>query len=117
MLLERKDTIAPASPSCIHSFGVGNIRGTMVPPVVARGTLLGRQRKRGRKPRAAGAWMYQAYDIRSPARHPLQDPAVLAGHVPMVADALVGVAPAIVAGDVPMLANAPVVENVIPDGI
>jgi hypothetical protein len=97
--------------SCVHSLGVGIIRGTMVPPEVARATLLGRQRKRGRKPRAAGAWMYQAYDIRSPARHPLQDPAVLAGQVPMLADALLGVDPAIVAGD------APVVENVIADGI
>lgn len=103
--------------SCIHSLGVGIIRGTMVPPEVARATLLGRQRKRGRKPRAAGAWMYQAYDIRSPARHPLQDPAVLAGQVPMPADALVGLDPAIVVADVPLLANALMVENVIADGI
>jgi hypothetical protein len=89
----------------------------MVPPEVARATLLGRERKRGRKPRAAGAWMYQAYDIRSPARHPLQDPAVLAGQIPMLADDLVGVDPAIVAGDTQTLANAPVVEIVIADGI
>ena len=27
--------------------------------------------------------MYMAYDIKSPARHPVQDPAILAGQVPV----------------------------------
>ena len=56
--------------SCVHSLLVGILRGTMVPPDEARATLLGRQRKRGRKAKAPGAWMYTAYDIKSTGRHP-----------------------------------------------
>ena len=65
--------------SCIHSLGVGIIRATMIPPQEARATLLGRKRRRGRKPQVAPAWEYQAFDINSPAHHPMQDHAVLAG--------------------------------------
>lgn len=67
--------------SCVHSLGVGIIRATMIPPQEARATLLGRKRRRGRKPQVAPAWEYQSFDINSPPHHPLQDPAVLAGLV------------------------------------
>ena len=67
--------------SCIHSLGVAIIRGTLVPPRDAMVTLLGRKRKKGRKPQAAPAWEHQAFDIVSPQHHPQQDPAILAGVV------------------------------------
>jgi hypothetical protein len=69
--------------SCIHSLGVSIIRGIMVPPLEARATLLGRKRRRGRKPHVAAVWMYQPFDINSPAHHPLQDPNILAGQIQM----------------------------------
>ena len=67
--------------SCSHSLGVAIIRGTLVPPRDAMVTLLGRKRKRGRKPQAAPAWEHQPFDIVSPQHHPQQDPAILAGVV------------------------------------
>lgn len=66
---------------CVHSLGVAILRGTMVPPREARVTLLGRKRKRGRRPQAAPAWQYQPFDMNTPVQHPQQDPALLAGAV------------------------------------
>lgn len=66
---------------CIHALGVAIIRGTLVPPREAKVTLLGRKRKRGRRPQAAPAWNYQNFDLNSPVQHPQQDPALLAGAV------------------------------------
>jgi hypothetical protein len=66
---------------CVHSLGVAILRGTMVPPREARVTLLGRKRKRGRRPQAAPAWQYQQFDMNTPIQHPQQDPALLAGAV------------------------------------
>ena len=65
--------------SCNHSIGVAIIRATLVPPREAKVTLLGRNRKRGRKPQAAPAWQHQPFDIVSPQHHPQQNPAILAG--------------------------------------
>ena len=59
--------------------GVAIIRGTLVPPRDAM--VLGRKRKRGRKPQAAPAWEHQPFDIVSPQHHPQQNPAILAGVV------------------------------------
>jgi hypothetical protein len=85
-ILVRKDTTAPVirmpmSFFCVHSLGVAILRGTMVPPREARVTLLGRKRKRGRRPQAAPAWQYQQFDMNTPIQHPQQDPALLAGIV------------------------------------
>ena len=68
--------------SCIHSVGVAIIRHTMVPPAAARVTLLGRKRRRGRRPMAVPAWQHQPFDILSPLAHPQQDPEILAGLAP-----------------------------------
>ena len=65
--------------SCIHSLGVGILRGTMAPPREARATLLGRKRTRGRKPDLPAAWDFIAVNINSPINHPQQDPILLAG--------------------------------------
>ena len=65
--------------SCNHSIGVAIIRATLVPPRRAKVTLLGRKRKRGRKPQAAPAWQHQPFDIVSPQHHPQQSPAILTG--------------------------------------
>jgi hypothetical protein len=64
---------------CCHSLGVAMIRTTMVAPVNARVHLLGRERKRGRKPQAGHAWERQGIDINSPVHHPQQNHAELAG--------------------------------------
>jgi hypothetical protein len=65
--------------TCRHSLGVAMIRGTMIPPANAVVHLLGRKRKRGRKPMAAPAWDRMGFDINSPIHHPQQDFAELAG--------------------------------------
>ena len=65
--------------TCCHSLAVAMIRGTLVPPENARIHLLGRKRKRGRKPQAAPAWERMGFDINSPVNHPQQDEAELAG--------------------------------------
>ena len=59
---------------CVHSLGIAIIRGTMVPPREAKVTLLGRKRKRGRRPQAAPAWQYQPFDLNTPVQHPQQNP-------------------------------------------
>lgn len=68
--------------SCVHTIGVGILRGTMIPPKEAKVTLLGRKRKRGRKPLAAPAWEHHPFDIVSPLHHPQQNPDIIAGAVP-----------------------------------
>ena len=86
--------------SCIHSVGVAIIKGFLVPPAAARATLLGRRRRRGRRPMAAPAWQHQPYDIRTPPAHPQQDPAILAGQAPDPGLALVAAAAALAANDI-----------------
>jgi hypothetical protein len=66
--------------TCCHSLGVAMYRGTMNPPENLGIFLLGRKRKRGRRPQAAPAWERMGYDINSPVAHPQQDPAELAGN-------------------------------------
>ena len=65
--------------TCRHSLGVAIIRGTMVPPANAVVHLLGRKRRRGRKPQAAPAWERMGFDVNSPIHHPQQNLAELAG--------------------------------------
>jgi hypothetical protein len=65
---------------CIHSLGVAIRRGLEIPQE-ARATLLGRKRRRGRRPHVAPAWEHEPFDIVSPVHHPQQDPAILAGVV------------------------------------
>lgn len=66
--------------TCVHSLAVAMIRGTMAPPANIQINLLGRKRRRGRRPQAAPAWERMVLDINSPVAHPQQDEAVLAGH-------------------------------------
>ena len=56
---------------------------------------LGRKRKRGRRPLAAGAWEYQPFDIVTPPAHPLQDPDIIAGLVPPNLDVVAEAAAAV----------------------
>ena len=67
--------------ACIHSLGVAMLRGTIIPPIAARVRLLGRKRRRGRRPQAAPAWMRQPFNLNSPIAHPEQNEAALAGLV------------------------------------
>ena len=67
--------------TCIHAIGVAMKRGILIPPPAAKVTLLGRKKKRGRRPLAAPAWEHQPFRLNSPVQHPQQDPAILAGLV------------------------------------
>ena len=67
--------------ACIHSLGVAIFRGTIIPPIAARVRLLGRKRRRGRRPQAAPAWMRQPFNLNSPIAHPEQNEAAVAGLV------------------------------------
>ena len=67
--------------TCRHSLGVALIRGTLRAPSEARVHLLGRKRKRGRKPQAGPAWERIGFDVTSPIVHPQQDYEELAGIV------------------------------------
>ena len=67
--------------ACIHSLGVAMLRGTIIPPIAARVRLLGRKRRRGRRPQAAPAWMRQPFNLNSPMAHTEQNEAALAGLV------------------------------------
>ena len=51
----------------------------MMAPAAARAMLLGRKRRRGRKPQAGPAWEFHNFDIRTPEEHPQQNPQILAG--------------------------------------
>jgi hypothetical protein len=55
------------------------MRGTLNAPRAAQVQLLGRKRKRGRRPLAPPAWEMLPFAINSPLQHPQQDPAVLLG--------------------------------------
>ena len=48
------------------------LRGTIIPPIAARIRLLGRKRRRGRRPQAAPAWMRQPFNLSTPIAHPEQ---------------------------------------------
>jgi hypothetical protein len=65
--------------TCRRSLNVAIYRGTMNPPENLGIFLLGRKRKRGRRPQAAPAWERMGYNINSLVAHPQQDPAELAG--------------------------------------
>ena len=56
------------------------LRGTIISPITARVRLIGRKRRRGRRPQAA-AWMCQPFNLNSPITHPEQNEAALAGLV------------------------------------
>ena len=55
------------------------MRGTLIPPQAAQVQLLGRKRKRGRKPLAAPAWERMAFALDTPPQHPQQEAAILLG--------------------------------------
>ena len=63
--------------TCIHSLGVALMRGILVAPQAAQIQLLGRKRRRGRKPMAAPAWEMMPFALDTPPQHPQQDAAVL----------------------------------------
>jgi hypothetical protein len=66
--------------TCIHSLGVAMMRGTLVAPHAAQIQLLGRKRRRGRKPMAAPAWEMMPFALDTPPQHPQQDAAILLGN-------------------------------------
>jgi hypothetical protein len=70
--------------TCVHSLGVAIMRGILVAPRAAQVQLLGRKRRRGRRPMAAPAWERMEFEIQTPVQHPQQDNAILLG--PPVAD-------------------------------
>ena len=67
--------------TCRHSLDVALIMDTLHAPSEARVHLLGRKRKRGRKPQAGPAWERIGFDLNSPIIHPQQDYEELAGIV------------------------------------
>ena len=75
--------------TCVHTLGVAMMRGTLVAPHAAQIHLLGRKRKRGRKPLAAPAWEMMPFAIDTPPQHPQQDPGILLGAIPAMAPNLV----------------------------
>ena len=56
--------------TCVHSLGVAMMRGTLVPPQAAQVQLLGRKRRKGRKPLAAPAWERMPFALDTPPQHP-----------------------------------------------
>ena len=66
--------------TCVHSIGVAMMRGILVPPNAAQIQLLGRKRRRGRKPLAAPAWEMMPFALDTPPIHPQQDAAILLGN-------------------------------------
>lgn len=69
--------------TCVHSLGLAMMRGTLNAPRAAQVQLLGRKRRRGRRPLAPPAWEMLPFAINSPLQHPQQDPAVLLGAQPV----------------------------------
>ena len=65
-----------------HSIGVVLMRGTLVPPDPAFVQLLGRRRKRGRRPEIPQAWELLPFALNSLLPHPQQDNATLVGGQP-----------------------------------
>lgn len=65
--------------TCIHSLGVAMMRRTLVAPRAAQVVLLGRKRRRGRRPMAAPAWERMEFELHTPIQHPQQDNNILLG--------------------------------------
>ena len=65
--------------TCTHSLGVALMKGILTPPREAEVKLLGRKRRRGRRPMAAPAWERMEFTLRSPIVHPQQDDEILLG--------------------------------------
>jgi hypothetical protein len=59
--------------TCIHTLGVAMMRGILIPPNAAQVRLLGRKRRRGRKPQAAPAWEFMNFALDTPPQHPQQN--------------------------------------------
>ena len=62
--------------TCVHSLGVAIMRGTLVAPRAAQVQLLGRNRRRGRRPTAAPALERMEFEIQTPLQHPQHDNAI-----------------------------------------
>jgi hypothetical protein len=67
--------------TCVHSLGLALMKGTLAPPVGAFVQLLGRKRRRGRRPQLPPAWEMMPFALNSPLQHPQQDNGVLLGIV------------------------------------
>ena len=65
--------------TCIHSLGVALMRRILTAPRAAEVRLLGRKRRRGRRPMAAPAWERMEFALNSPVQHPQQDEGILLG--------------------------------------
>lgn len=65
--------------TCVHSLGLAMMRGTLNAPRAAQVQLLGRKRRRGRRPQAPPAWEMLPFVLNSPLLHPQQDDAILLG--------------------------------------
>ena len=55
------------------------MRRTLVAPTAAQVILLGRKRRRGRRPMAATAWERMEFELHTPIQHPQQDNNILLG--------------------------------------
>ena len=60
------------------------MRDTIVPPRAAMIQLLGRKRRRGRRPQVPPAWERLNFALNTPAQHPQQDNEILLGVQPLV---------------------------------
>ena len=65
--------------TCAHSLGVAMMKATLAAPRAAQVQLLGRKRRRGRRPMAAPAWERMDFHLQSPLQHPQQDESILLG--------------------------------------
>ena len=65
--------------TCAHSLGVAMMKSTLIAPRAAQVQLLGRKRRRGRRPMVAPAWERMDFQLQSPLQHPQQDESVLLG--------------------------------------
>lgn len=70
--------------TCCHSLGVALMKKTLFAPRAAQVQLLGRKRRRGRRPMAAPAWERIEFELRSPIQHPQQDVNILLGIPPNI---------------------------------
>ena len=61
------------------SLGIAMMERILVPSQAAQVQLLGRKRRRGRKPLAAPAWERMAFALDTPRQHPQQEAAILLG--------------------------------------
>ena len=74
--------------TCAHSLGVAMMKGTLAAPRADQVQLLGRKRRRGRRPMAAPAWERMDFQLQSPPQHPQQDASVLLGPAVLIANSL-----------------------------